>query len=272
MCEKEAAAQYGQDLLQFGLRLPFHTSSTLPSTEAPSSTSSGPTSKTKSCRKMIAIRLRRATEESSIIKVKKVTKVNIGKSIYQVVNTSKSTSQYSVEICDVLSCSCPDFKKNGKFVKCKHIFFVLKHILVVNDEVLHVRHFESDDIKGIFDDAPKREVIDINRIFQNHRDNTRAQMGTIEKKTKRSTTCKSRNCKYVIVDGAICVSLMRCLVIPYNKDFAVQQKVYVCPKQLCLSSVPSWCNARFPIRILVNDEISSSEEINARNLIKDQWI
>ena len=68
------------------------------------------------------------------------------------------------------------------------------------------------------------------------------------------------------------MSVMGCLVIPYNKDFAVQQKVYFCPKQACLSSVPPWCNARFPTRILVSDEISSSEEINARNLIKDQWI
>ena len=208
MGEKEAAAQYGQDLLQFGLRLPFHTSSTLPSTEDPSPTSSGPTSKTKSFRKMIATRLQRAIEESSIIKVKKVTKVNKGKRIYQVVNTSKSTIQYTVEICDVLSCSCPDFKNNGKFVKCKHIFFVLKFILVVNDEVLHVRHFESDDLKGIIvDHAPKgfenfmmkkhemqRGVIDINRIFQNHRENTKAQIASIEQKTKRSTTCKSRNC------------------------------------------------------------------------------
>ena len=79
MDEKEAAAQDGQDLLQFGLRLPFHTSSTLPSTEDPSSTSSGPTTKTKSCRKMVVTRLRRPIEESSIIKVKKVTKVNKGK-------------------------------------------------------------------------------------------------------------------------------------------------------------------------------------------------
>jgi len=70
------------------------------------------------------------------MKIRKVKILNKLKREYSISNSISGHSQYTVAICSLPSCTCPDYKKNGKQVLCKHIIFVFLYVLKIEDEAL----------------------------------------------------------------------------------------------------------------------------------------
>ena len=68
-------------------------------------------------------RLNSAIEQENCIKIRKSITKNNSKHTCHVSSSSKGKVTYQVDICCSSSCTCPDYKKNGKEVYCKHIFF-----------------------------------------------------------------------------------------------------------------------------------------------------
>src|SRR5690348_6998146 len=53
---------------------------------------------------------------------------------------------YTVTIKDIPSCTCPDYISRG--CRCKHIYFVLKRIIGVNEDELT---YSTEDLQQMFD-------------------------------------------------------------------------------------------------------------------------
>ena len=82
--------------------------------------------------KMFEKRMQTANIASSIMKIRKHTIVSKSKRTYKVASSTNGTKNYDVAICNIPSCTCADFKKNGKVVFCKHIVFLHMCYLEVN--------------------------------------------------------------------------------------------------------------------------------------------
>ena len=68
-------------------------------------------------------------DASMIMKVSKSSIINALKRSYLVSNSPTSRTAFNVEISTVQSCTCSDFAKNGHRVLCKHILFIVLHVL-----------------------------------------------------------------------------------------------------------------------------------------------
>ena len=75
---------------------------------------------------MIQKRLNTARESEHIFKISKISIVNDSKRIYTVLGSPNGRKNYEVTVCCSPSCTCPDYKKNGKKVLCKHMFTFLR--------------------------------------------------------------------------------------------------------------------------------------------------
>ena len=71
---------------------------------------------------------------SLIVKVNKSSIINALKRSYLVPNSLTLRKAFNIEISTVQSCTCSDFPKNGHWVLCKHILFIVLHVL--NDKDL----------------------------------------------------------------------------------------------------------------------------------------
>ena len=63
------------------------------------------------------------------------------------VKNQNGRKTYDVVICNTPSCTCPDFKKNGSKVHCKHILFVLITALGQEEtnQTINERYIGDDD-------------------------------------------------------------------------------------------------------------------------------
>ena len=66
---------------------------------------------------------------SLIVKVNKSPIINALKRSYLVPNSLTLRKAFNIEISTVQSCTCSDFPKNGHWVLCKHILFIVLHVL-----------------------------------------------------------------------------------------------------------------------------------------------
>ena len=81
-----------------------------------------PPKKTRKVKKMFDRRLNKAKALEQTMKVHRIVKVSNFKQEFDVLSTNTSRVVYKVIICNVPSCTCPDYKKNGMLVSCKHNF------------------------------------------------------------------------------------------------------------------------------------------------------
>ena len=120
--EKEAAHQVSRDLLNFGIKesTPVQYCVTLDN-----DTADPPAKKTKmSFDKILEKRKAKAKTNSTSVKVRQWKIINATKREYTVSSSLQGKTNYLVTICNVPSCSCPDFRNRGSQVLCKHIIFV----------------------------------------------------------------------------------------------------------------------------------------------------
>ena len=91
------------------------------------------------------------------MKVSKSSIINAFKRTYLVSNSLTSRTTFNVEISTVQSFTRSDFAKNGHLVLCKHILFIVLHVLIGKDleTSLQIRFIEENDLRSLFDAAGK---------------------------------------------------------------------------------------------------------------------
>ena len=83
---------------------------------------------------VIHLQKMRTEVEYKIFKISKISIVNDSKQIYTVLSSPNGRKKYEATVCCSPSCTCPDYKKNGKNVLCKHIMFAFLYALRVEQE------------------------------------------------------------------------------------------------------------------------------------------
>ena len=93
---------------------------------------------------MIQKHLNTARENEHISKISKISIVTDSKRIYTVLHSPNSRKNYEVTVCCSPSCTCPDYKKNGKNLLCKHIMFTYLYALKVGGEAFFSQIYISE--------------------------------------------------------------------------------------------------------------------------------
>ena len=255
------AEDIGRDLLDFGNRI------TSPEVKKKLFTKANedcnPPKRKKNDRHMLEKRIETVKAHAGNIKVTNTKTINSFKREYSITSSTSGRTRYVVKICCTPSCSCPDFRKNGKKVLCKHILFILMYILGVaeNDNIIEKRYFSESDLSVILrkesnDFDPKFKYV-VNRlskvnkeeakhILASHRLNNQPQKCILHYKENRSAKCYGRRCDVVFTKGSLCLKVTGALTIPLGKKEAVEQLFYFCGKKNCLLQKPVWCNVQYP--------------------------
>ena len=113
----------------------------------------------KSCdRNLLDTRISKALGTSSLMKTRSYRLDNELQRTYKIASSQIGRKFYDVTICNTPSCTCPDYKKNGTRVFCKHILFALVCVLGVktDDSILDKRVLSDDDVKSILAAAPRK--------------------------------------------------------------------------------------------------------------------
>ena len=99
-------------------------------------------------------RLTSAIEQENCIKVRN----NNSKHTYHVSSSSKGKVTYQVDICCSSSCTCPDYKKNGKEVYCKHILFLRKFVMQADESLFKEKCISHGDIEKLLKSVKEKTV------------------------------------------------------------------------------------------------------------------
>ena len=148
---------------------------------------------------MFENRVEASYDASLIMKVNKSSIINTLKRSNLVSNSPTSRTAFNVEISTVQSCTCSDFANNGQRVLCKHILFIVLHILNGKDlePSLRICFKEENDLRSLFDAAGKdikhqflREQStgkrkDFHAILPEHACFTQPQIWKVQKKCRR---------------------------------------------------------------------------------------
>ena len=96
-------------------------------------------------------------DDSLIMKVNKSSIIDALKRSYLASNSPTSRMAFNVDVSTVQSCTCSDFARNGHQVLCKHIFFIVLHVLNVKDlePPLKICFIEENDLQSLFQAAGK---------------------------------------------------------------------------------------------------------------------
>ena len=161
---------------------------------------------------MLEKRIETVKAHAGNIKVKNTKTISSFKTEYSITSSTSGRTRYVVKICFTLSCSCPDFRKQGKKVLCKHILFILMYIFGVaeNDNIIEKRYFSESDLSVILrkesnDFDPKFKYV-VNRlgkvnneeaehILARHR--LQPQKCILHYKENGSAKCYGRHCDVV---------------------------------------------------------------------------
>ena len=126
-------------------------------------------------------------------------------------------------------------------------------MLGVFQEILkESRYIGDDDLKIIFSKQvshsfllPPKNVLsknkhDLKEIRQKHPGYNKPQEKKLHHQKSRSG--KGRGCNNIVTAGTLCLKVEGALTVPPNRDEAVEQRFYFCPRKKCLANPPSWSN------------------------------
>ena len=260
--EVEHASQLGRDLLDFSVASP--SSSSEPAKRKMSGSANvgcNPPKRSKNTAKMFNSRFETAKVLEQTMKIRKVVKVSDLKQEFDVLSTESGRVTYKVIICNVPSCTCPDYKNNGMVVSCKHIIFIFLFVLKVDEETIsNAPHIGDEDVKALLSivqveerfmkRTPPSERPDVRKLLGEHELFGQQQTYTLHHKASRSAKCTG--CKKILQVGTLAVRVNGALTVPYGKNKAVEQVFYFCAQKHCFTKVPIWCNVKMPSQDEVN--------------------
>ena len=181
---------------------------------------------------MFDSRLNTANALEQTMKIHRIVKVSKLKQEFDVLSTNTSRVTYKVIICNVPSCTCPDYKKNGILASCKHIIFILVFVLKLDDKVVpNARHIGDEDVNAFLNNvqleerfmnqAPLTKRINVRELLEQHELFGQQQTYTLHPKAKRNAKCTG--CKIVLEVGTLTVRVDSALTVPYGQNKAVKQ-------------------------------------------------
>ena len=202
------------------------------------------------------------------MKIHRNVKVSNLKQEFDVLSTNNSRVTYKVVICNVPSCTCLDYKKNGMLFSCKCIIFILLFVLKVIEEVIrNARHIGDEDAKPFLNNvqldemfmkqAPLTKRINVRELLEQHELFGQQQTYTLHHKAKRNS--KSAGCKKVLEVGTLTVRVDGALTVPYRQRKPFKQVFYFSAQKKCFTKVPTWCNVKIPVVLSRREDVSQGE-------------
>ena len=107
-------------------------------------------------------RLNSAIEQENCIQIRKSIIKNNSKHTYHVSSISKEKVTCQVDVCCSNSCTCPDYKKNGKEVYWKHILFLLKFVMQADESLFKEKYISHGDVEKLLKSVKKG---DCSKVF-----------------------------------------------------------------------------------------------------------
>ena len=217
---------------------------------------------------MFDSRLNIAKALEQTMKIHRNVKVSNLKQEFDVLSTNNSRVTYKVVICNVPSCTCLDYKKNGMLFSCKCIIFILLFVLKVIEEVIrNARHNGDEDAKPFLNNvqldemfmkqAPLTKRINVRELLEQHELFGQQQTYTLHHKAKRNS--KSAGCKKVLEVGTLTVRVDGALTVPYGQRKPFKQVLYFSAQKKCFTKVPTWCNVKIPVVLSRREDVSQGE-------------
>ena len=208
------------------------------------------------------------------MKVNKSFIINTLKRSYLLSNSPTSRTDFNVEISTVQSHTCSDFAKNEHRVLCKHILFIVIHVLNGNDlePSLRICFIEENVLRSLFDAAgkdikhqflreqPTGKRKDFHAILVEHACFTQPQIWKVQKKCKWLAKCTNSRCRKVINVGTECIVIEGALMVPFNTNKAVAQKFYYCLHVLCVTNWLPWTNIRPLLELTFDNDITDDRK------------
>ena len=200
---------------------------------------------------------------------------------YLVSNSLTSRTAFIVEIITVQLCTCYDFAKNGTRVLCKHILFIVLHVLNGKDlePSLLICFIEENDLRRLFDASgkdvkyqflckqPTGKRKEFPAILAEHACFTQPQIWKVQKKCKRLAKCTNSRCRKVINVGAESIVIEGALTVPFNMNKAVAQKLYYCLDSLCITSRLRWTSIRPLLELKFDNDITDDGKMEILSLL-----
>ena len=272
-----AAEKTGQDILDFGVSQNLQDAKRSLFTSQNEGCNPPKRKKNYNEAEMFNKRMAASSTESATLKIRNIKDVSNTKREFAVCSSIKSRTNYVIQICSSPSCTCPDSQKNGMRVFCKHILFVLRYALQVDEEdtMLKARYLPEEDVKALLSNKPSntinaayiqkvkkstRKKTDLQEILAKHPLFTLPQKVRLMHKANRSAKCQGRSCKAVISIGIMCIKVEGSLTVPFDRNEAVKQDFYFCPQRSCLSTMPIWSNVRYPQSVEADQGIADSDK------------
>ena len=218
--------------------------------------------------KLLNNRMDAAAKGSSTMKIRKITPVLELKRKYSVLSSTNSKTTYLVTTTEISSCRCPGFEKNGRYVFCKHIIFLLVHVLANTHINKHLenRHLPRQVLTDLFattisesykqrQKLNRKDLLDESPYYQNE------QTWELQLKSRRRAKCSSTKCDKDLKSGFLCLCVSGALSVPYQVEKAVLRKFYLCPLKTCNHARLLWTNIKLPAH-LTRDEFVSEVAFN----------
>ena len=152
--------------------------------------------------KLFLQRLQRAKQEKETIKIKSFSSHSSLKRTFIVVNLTRVTSEYQVEIGNTPLCDCEDFAKHSDKELCKHIVWLLLYICGTpeNSYLLHQLFLTDSEVLTVLGNTQavipdyflyknttplrsRREIVE--NLLKRDARNQRIQVWTLSKKEKK---------------------------------------------------------------------------------------
>ena len=132
-------------------------------------------------------------------------------------------------------------------------------MLGISQEILkESRYIGNDDLKIIFSKQVSRSFLlppknvlrknkhDLKEIPQKHPGYNKPQETKLYHKESRSAKCQGRGCNNIFRAETLCLKVEVTLTVPPNRDEAMEQRFYFCPRKQCLANPPHWSNVKYP--------------------------
>ena len=186
--EIEHAQQLWGDLLDFSVRP--SSSNCRKWNSADIDEGSNPPKGQNNLEKMFRGILQTAKALQDTMKIKKIIKVSELEQEFSVLSAISGKVIYKVTICNVSTCTYPDFKKIGMLVSCKHIIFVFLFLIKIDDKtVSNTRHKDDEDIKGML------SKVQVEERFMKHSESIPRKKDFLQILRERELYDKEQICK-----------------------------------------------------------------------------
>ena len=187
--------------------------------------------------KLLNNRVDAARKGSNTMKIRKIKAVSELEREYLVASSTNSKTAYLVPI---PSCSCPDFEKNGSYVFCKHIIFLLVHVLgnkqinkhLENQHLL--RQVLTNLLTVTISESYKRKMRrqKLNRkVFQKILEKSPyyqdKQTLELQLKGRGRTKCSSKKCDKDLKSGFLCFCVSGAISVPYQAVLSCKSFIFV---------------------------------------------